>query len=270
MTNAVLVFDIGGTSVRCAAFFRGEMLGKKTCPTPKRFSDAVKVCLALSEEVLSGNRPYRAVIGVAGTFDAEKRRLFRIPQLPEWNGVAMADEMERAFRCPVMLENDAALGALGEATRGAGRNARIVGYVTLGTSIGGARTVDGTIDVNISGFEPGHQLVSLGTETKKWFAWVSGSAIEKETGLRGEEIVDMKMWDEWSRRCAIGLTNVALLWSPNILVLGGSVGRRMNLGVIEGELRTHLDVFPQIPRIVFAELGDDSGLWGGASLANSE
>jgi glucokinase len=67
-------------------------------------------------------------------------------------------ELRAATGLPVVLDNDANAGALGEYTVGAGRGSRNMFYVTIGTGIGGALILDGRLWRGVSGFagEFGH------------------------------------------------------------------------------------------------------------------
>ena len=266
-----IVFDIGGTFTRCAGVSEGKIVRKEKTHTPKDFDEGILTCKKLAEMVLAGEHAEGVVVGIAGTLDREKGHIFIIPQLPLWNGCALVEELERVLGVSVSARNDAELAGLGEATYGAGRGKKIVAYITVGTSVGGARLVSGRVDENAYGFEPGHQIVLQSGEKKKLFELVSGATIEKETGKKPSDIANEDFWKEQSEKLSVGISNVVLLWSPDIVVLGGSVGRKMSLSVIEEEMKKNLgDIFAEIPPVVFAELGDDSGLWGGIIVGNEK
>lgn len=263
-----LIFDIGGTYARCARVSEGKIQEHIKKPTPKDFSAGMTMCQEMAGEVLRGETPEHVVVGIAGSLDREKRRLFRSPHLPLWNGKNIAEKLEKILGTSISLENDSALAGLGEAVYGAGRGKKIVAYMTVGTGVGGVRIVDGKIDANVWGFEPGHQIIFA--EKKIQELGVSGASIEEKTGKDPSEITDENFWGEKSKVLAVGIANVILLWSPDVVVLGGSVGARMDLGVVESETQKHLaKILAGAPPIVRAELGDDSGLWGGISLINA-
>lgn len=264
-----LVFDIGGTFTRCAGVSEGTIVRKEKAETPKDFGAGILTCKKLAEAVLAGECVDGVAVGVAGTLDREKRRIFAIPQLPLWNGCAFAEELEKVFGVSVTVRNDAELAGLGEAVYGAGRGKEIVAYITVGTSVGGSRIVSGRVDAQAHGFEPGHQILFEGGAEKRLYQVVSGATIEKETGKKPSDISDEYFWKEQSEKLAVGISNAVLFWSPDIVVLGGSVGQKMDLSVIEKEMQKNLgDIFQEIPPVVFAELGDDSGLWGGVGLVS--
>jgi len=59
-----------------------------------------------------------------------------------WRDFPLVDRAKKAFGVPVIMDNDANVGALGEAIYGAGRDARPLFYMTLSTGIGGGIVLD--------------------------------------------------------------------------------------------------------------------------------
>jgi predicted NBD/HSP70 family sugar kinase len=102
---------------------------------------------------------------------------------------------------------------------------------------------------------------------------ISGAAIEKRFGMHPRELgKDHEVWEELARVAAYGIHNTILHWSPDRVVIGGSM---MNeIGIPVERIRHHLtDImhkFPTLPDIVHSELGDLGGLWGGLALLKQE
>jgi predicted NBD/HSP70 family sugar kinase/biotin operon repressor len=65
--------------------------------------------------------------------------------LPGWAGTHAAERMSDLIGLPVWLRNDANLGALAEATWGAGRSASAIVYLKLATGIGAGIVIDGRL-----------------------------------------------------------------------------------------------------------------------------
>ena len=84
------------------------------------------------------------------------------------------------------------------------------------------RFVNGEIDKNRFGFEPGHQIIDIENNNPKSLEdLVSGTALEKRTGQKPYEVTDPKIWDELAHQLSYGLYNTILHWSPDAVVLGG-------------------------------------------------
>ena len=164
------------------------------------------------------------------------------------------------------------MGGIGEAVKGAGIGNKVVAYLAIGTGIGGKRIVDGKISADSSNFEPGHQIIvpdgnpcNCGGKGHLE-AYVAGGYIERIYHQKGEEIKDPQVWDEISKYLAIGLTNTVVHWSPDTIVLGGSVSESIPLEKVQSYLSEFLTIFPQAPEILKATLGQDAGLYGALEL----
>ncbi len=268
-----LLFDIGGTSIRIAVSSdRQHIEGSKIVPTPIDFTQGIQTFKQISDE-LSGRRKIDGIAGgIAGVLDKEKTMLSQSPHVKEWAGKPLKRELEEVFDCQVLLENDADIEGLGEATKGAGVGKTIVAYITVGTGVGGVRIIGGKMDENALGFEPGHQIIVPDGNPCKCGGkghletYVGGSYLENLYHQKGEEITDPQIWDEISRYLAIGLTNVSVHWSPDIIILGGSVSKSIPLEKVQAYLKAFLTIFPEPPQIVKASLGDEAGLYGALEL----
>ncbi|MBU7579469.1 MAG: ROK family protein [Porphyrobacter sp.] len=78
---------------------------------------------------------------------------------PGWSGFDLAGALERATRLPVRLVTDVGAAAIGEARVGALRGHQIGIYLTVGTGIGGAIVVDGSVPPALLHPEMGHILL---------------------------------------------------------------------------------------------------------------
>lgn len=81
-------------------------------------------------------------VGIPGPIDRRTGTVLQGAILPEWVGVNLRD-LENAFRFPVVIDNDANLGALAEVTWGANRGARNIIFVKIGSGIGAGLILNG-------------------------------------------------------------------------------------------------------------------------------
>jgi predicted NBD/HSP70 family sugar kinase len=265
----MLVADIGGTNMRIAS---GEADGSireiRNHPTPPSFEEGM--ALLISEmQALKGDESVECiVIGVPGSVSEDGHTLISAKHLPDWSGHDIAAALE-VLDAPVTLENDTTLGALGEALGGAGKGFPIVAYLAVGTGIGGARVVDGAIDQNSYGFEIGHQYLSSEDETELE-ELVSGTAVEAAEGIPAKELVSEEKWRGYANKFAHGLYNTLLHWSPDVVVLGGSLMRNNGMRVedIVAELERINEAIPTLPEVRKAEL-EYPGLVGALLLGST-
>ena len=264
-----LLFDIGGTKMRLAVSKDLQNIFEpKILATPQNYEEGISLFKNAVQEISGGQKVEAIAGGIAGPFDEKKRSLVGSPNLKDWIGKPFKQELEKICAAPVFIENDTAMVGLGEACFGAGRGYKIVAYLTLSTGMGGCRIVDGKIDEKTIGFEPGHQIIDAGKtlcpECDGLYLgqYISGRAIFKRTGKKPEEIDDPEFWRRIAFFLAYGLNNTIVHWSPEIVVLGGSLMNKIEIGAVQEGLANILKIFPEIPILKKAELADTGGLWG--------
>ena len=249
----------------------------KIVETPQDFNAGMSLFQKITLELSGGEKINAAAGGIAGPLDRGKTKLINSPNLPGWIDKPLKETLQKIIKAPAYLENDAAVVGLGEAVNGAGRDEEIVAYITVSTGIGGARIVDGKIDRNIFGFEPGHQIIDpIGAlcpmcgSAGHLEGHVSGAAFKARFNKRAYEITDPQIWEEGAKWLAYGLNNTAVYWSPSVIVLGGSMITTQSPGIlierVSHHLKKTLTIFPERPRLAKAELGDIGGLYGALEI----
>ena len=289
----VLAVDLGGTNLRAALVDEhGGVSGRADRDTPRAPDcDAV---IELAREVMksAAGELDCAVIGVPGRVDYGAGRLEYAPNLPpawvdDLSEAALAD----ALGIEVALANDADLAAVGEAWFGAGRDHCDVAFLTISTGIG-AGVVTGGLLVHgrRSVAEVGHTIADGRALLEGRKATVeqlgSGSALtalakEADIAVDGRGIVELvregsptaqRILERVVYAAAIGAVNLAHLFTPEVIVVGGGLGL---VGDLVLEPMREL-VAAQGPRalpvpiaIVNAELGDDAGLAGAGAWSRA-
>lgn len=261
-----LLSDIGKTKTRVAV---SENLEKFSEPrifdTPKTFSEGISFLKRTADELCSGKKIKAAACGIGGPLDHGKTMSLKSSgNIADWFQKPLKTELEKTFNAPVFLENDCVLVGLGEANYGAGKNYKIVAYITVSTGVGGTRIVNGKTDGNALGFEPGYQIINFNGQPERLESYISGMAFEKKYGKKPYEILDEKIWDETAKILAYGLNNTIVHWSPGIVILGGSMMKKIGIPIerVRFHLKNILKIFPELPVIEKASLGDIGGLYG--------
>ena len=274
-----IIFDIGGTKTRVARTHDLE-----TYEEPVKFDTVpdggagIEKFIEVVKEVSQGEPITGMAGGLRGILDREKTMMVSDPggALKGWENEPLANILSEAFDAQVFFENDAAIVGLGEAVFGAGKGSEIVAYHTVSTGVGGAKIEHGKVDESAAGFEPGHQTLDIdrsifndGT-THTLENLVSGTALEKRRGVKPYEIPqDDPVWDELASYLAHGLKNTIVYWSPDKIVLGGSMivgDPRIFLEDIVRHTKTVLGDTIPCPNIVDATLADEGGLYGAMAL----
>jgi glucokinase len=155
MKNAprvVVGVDIGGTKVAAGLVNgEGEILARNRTPmlttgAPSNGLTAVSTAIrGLFTDASSQNQISAIGICAPGPLNPTTGVIINPPNLPIWHNYPLAEEMRRAYKVPIRVDNDANAAALAEAKWGAGRGYRNIFYATLGTGIGTGIILDGRI-----------------------------------------------------------------------------------------------------------------------------
>jgi glucokinase len=147
MTIAIGV-DVGGTKILGGVVEdSGAVREVERVESPKNDASAsveaiIDVVRALRARTA---RPVTCVgIGIAGLIDRDRSRVITAPNLG-WVDQDIGVMVQAAIGIPTIVENDANAAAWGEFMFGAGRQARDVVAVTVGTGIGGGLVLDGRL-----------------------------------------------------------------------------------------------------------------------------
>lgn len=271
-----IVFDIGGTKTRVGVSSDLKTLDKvESFKTPASFTEGVKkICETVAK--LTTEKPKALAGGIRGLLTEVKDGIDNDPVLDKWAGRSLTTELKKHFNVPIFLENDAAIAGLGEAVFGAGKGLDIIAYHTVSTGVGGAKIENGEIDHASVGFEPGKQILDidrtvLGADIEPTLEnLVSGTAVEQRFGVKPYEIPQSDvLWDELAEYLAQGLRNTILYWSPDAIVLGGSMvigDPKIMVDAVRKYTVAAVGDFEVAPLITEAKLGDEAGLYGGMAL----
>ena len=265
-----LVFDIGGTHIRCAVSKNGrDFDGAPTIVnTPATWEEAKK---ALESLIPKGIQFKKVCVAIAGKFDEAHTQLLSSKNLIGWEKKPLKKFIETETGADTILVNDAVAAAIGEARIGAGKGCTIVAYLTVGTGLGGARVVDGRLDDNRHGFEPGKQIID--TETGETLEdRVAGAGFIKRFGSNFVKNVPQEALDSAAHDLAVGIHNTIDYWSPDVVVLGGGMFFKphgISLDAVKKNL-TSLSLSEKVfPPILLAKFAEESGLYGALILVSN-
>ena len=97
-------------------------------------------------------------------------------------------------------------------------------------------------------------------------AYVGGAYLAETYHKQVEEIKDPGVFENIAKYLSIGLNNTIVHWSPDIVVLGGSVMKGLPIESVTNHLKDSLTIFRELPPITRATLGDEAGLYGALEL----
>lgn len=261
--------DIGGTKTLIAVYGNdGVIIEQIKFPTPKDYTDFTAE-LAATVEKLSTKDFQCAVVAIPGTPDRVHGIGLIFGNLP-WENVPIGADAERIFGCPVRIENDAKLAALSEAVLLKDQYKKVL-YVTVSTGIGAGLVVDGRIEPSFQDIEPGKMTLEHLGRFEQWEDFASGRAIVAKFNQRASDITDPKIWYIIARNIAVGLNTLIAAIDPDVIVLGGSVGNRLEK--FEARLNEELKIYEYpmtpVPPIRKAERPDEAVIYGCYELAKT-
>ena len=227
-----------------------------------------------------------AGVGVPGLYDPASGRTRMLVNVPgAWADRPVGPPVEAALGVPVALINDARAFGLAELRLGAGRGARSMVGLTLGTGIGGVIAVDGRVHQGHDGtageighhtIDPDGPLCNCGNRgCLETYAKADQIAAACGTATAEAAMAAARAGDERAlaglaqvgRYLGIGIANLITIVAPDRVVIGGGVAAsgELLLGPIRDELRirVRMTALDQVA-LVTAELGTWAGAIGAA------
>ncbi len=261
-----LGIDVGGTKTLVASLDeRGAITEEIRFATPQDYEEFLSE-LAASVNTLSVKDFKACGIGIPGIIDHVRGLGMAFGHLP-WDNVPILRDIETIAKCPVACENDAKVAGLSEAMLV--KDKPRVLYVTVSTGIGIGYIVDQHIDLAMRNSEGGQMLLEHHGKYQRWEDFASGSAIYKRYGVRLSEIADERILRVIARNVAIGLIDLIAILTPDIVVLGGSVGTHYAKygGFLQEYLEKYDNPMIQLPQIKAAERPEKAVVYGCFDLA---
>ena len=290
--------DVGGTAIRAAVVDRaGQVRWRASIPTPRDLGP--EGTLDRIAELVAGAGAERGTVlgigvGLPGVVDADKGLAGMAANLPGWEGFPAAAYLRDRLGMDAKIDHDLRVVTWGEMRCGAARGLQNFALVTIGTGVGVCIVTDGIIyrrstgDLGHMTIDPNGRPCSCGS-VGCLEQYVSGRALENEIeqavrdgglvrAVTVPELADMaraghglakQVFDRAGRYLGFGLLNVAALINPEAFVIGGGLAQagEVLLGPAIQVLEQHAFMFPDARRRVRrAELGDDAGVIGAASL----
>jgi glucokinase len=238
-------------------------------------------------------------VGFGGPVDWKTGRICRSHQIEGWSEFDLGSWLRQLAGVPVAVDNDANVGALGEASHGAGLGFNPVFYITLGSGVGGGLATDGQIYHGASPGEAEIGHVRLDRQGTIVEARCSGWAVDARIrelngqapegvlarlagGLKGGEARHLaaalqqrdpaaqQILRETAEDLAFALSHVVHLFHPQIIVMGGGlsgVGEPLRAAVADALSRFVMEAFSPGPRLALAALGEDAVPTGALTLA---
>jgi glucokinase len=235
-------------------------------------------------------------IGVPGGVDPRNGKVVDANNVPGWREVDMGGELEQQFNCPVYLDNDANMAAIGEHWRGIAKGIDDFVFIALGTGIGSGLFLDGQLRRGHAGFAG--ELFRMNLDWSRWEedfpdsgyleAYVSGVGLASEgrkflsggNGLssstasqsrdarfvfdafREGDASAERLIEKSFTMLGVAVANLVCVLDPELIVFNGGLVRGAPELLLKRVSKVIGRIHPRPPRIELSSLGDKAQIWG--------
>lgn len=303
--------DLGGSHVTAGIVDLSGQL--KTIKTAKidnlaPAEDTLKVIATLIKELHGQEKNvYSVGVGLPGNHDSALGICRLSPNFPQWHNVPVTSYLSKAVQLPVHMLNDVRVATLGEYHFGAGKGAKTLVMLAIGTGIGGGIIVNGNLLIGNeeAAGEIGHMTINpngphcnCGNQGCLE-AMASGPAIaargvaailrgeptklrERSRSLeeinpkliaetaRDEDPVCLRILKQAGEAIGIAISNLAVTLNPERFIVGGGVAQSGEplFQPMRRTIENRLYILPsKTIMIVPAQLGVHAGVVGAGAYA---
>ncbi|MHB9286205.1 ROK family protein [Halobacteriales archaeon Cl-PHB] len=303
--RAYVGVDLGATNVKTAVGDAdGAVVGRDRRPTPsdaggEAIAAAVVESIRCSLAEAGVDGPIERVgIGSIGPLDRDAGVVVDPVNLPAAHCIPISDHVEAAIGAPVVLHNDATVGAIGECYFGDETPRNLV-YLTLSTGVGAGVICDGRVldGANGNAGEVGHLTLDPDAEVicgcgavGHWEAFCGGAnlpayaeSLRETTGVDGDERFDLPaaifaatgsdpladlVVERIGRWNAVGVASVVQAFDPEQVVLGGAVALNNPAAILDPiEARLPEMLLGDAPNLRLTDRGDTAVVDGALASA---
>ncbi|MDR3574299.1 MAG: ROK family protein [Anaerolineaceae bacterium] len=294
----VIGVDLGGTKLYAALSDLGgnilqeRIIQQHATTGENSYLVVVKLIESLLEYAQQSGCCVRGlVLGAPGVTFPDSGLVQWAPSL-EWRDFPLKQRLSAQFNLPVIVENDLNLAALGELWFGAGQNLTNLVLLAIGTGIGAGIVVNGSLyrGSHQAAGEVGYLLPDTSYLNRSFPGFGALEEVASGTGiadharhlLEGQRSPDQlknltseqvfeaaRLGEPWACQIvaevvdylAQTVASLTLCFDPDVIVLGGGVGRSADL-LIEPILNRLAGAIPTPPRLVASRLGHRAGVMG--------
>jgi len=298
----VLGIDLGRSHLlMCIADLNWRVVveGSRTATPETSAASGLSHCQELRDELLdkAGLQPDQLLagaVGVPGPLDSSSMHIGAGTLLPQWTGMDLQQAFEQALDLPMVVDNDANIGVLGEfAWQRSIRPRGSLIYLRLATGIGGGLMLNGQLHRGAAGTagEVGHMTIDEGgrlcrcgnrgcletlASTPVMLQVLSGALdapADVETWMnlaRQGHTASVRLLEEVGRHVGTAVANLCNFISPDRVVLGGPITEagQLLLGPVRDEVgRRAMPATSRVVKIDITRHGQRTEMLGAVVLA---
>jgi len=274
VSHAYIGIDVGGTSTRIGLF--------RTLDTPD-FTPLTQFSTQQSyqqqmQHIIGAIRHCGASeiagigVSIGGRLAKDGRSVLVAPNLPDYVGKPLAQELEHSFGCPVRLAHDPVCGLLSEKKFGTIGSVERCAYLTLSTGTGAAIQLRKAATALTISIEIGHQILDgnpltcLCGQVGCLETFTGGRQLELRLGHSIAGVTDQAFWEIFCDKLAVGLVNLAQLTRVEAVVVSGAIalGNAFLLPLLQHKVNERITGATLVLHL--ATLGENAPIVGATTL----
>jgi len=228
--------DVGGTKIKAGLVSKGKVEKVLTVKTKSRGTkqQVINQLVDLIDQLLINNKSkVKSIgIGVPSIVDVKKGIAYEFTNIKSWKKVNLKTILEKKYKIPVHINNDANCFALGEKYFGVGKKHKNIVGIIIGTGMGAGIVINGKVYCGntCNAGEFGRNIFKNGEVED----YCSGKFFKKKYKISGKDLSEkakqgnkkaLKVFNEYGTNLGQSLAMVVNAVDPELIVLGGSVSK---------------------------------------------
>jgi len=227
----IIGVDLGGTNIRAGKIVGQEITLIKSSPTPSQEPEEVvteAICAVIDQCI--DEHTQSIGVGVPSVVDVENGIVYDVVNIPSWKEVHLKEILEKKYKVPVYINNDANCFALGEKYYGKARSCKSIVGLTIGTGMGSGLIFNGKLfeGKNCGAGEVGN-ITYLNSNYEHY---CSGQFFAEEKSVSAFDAFNLaesgdeaaiQMFAEYGFHMGQAIKTVLYAYDPEIIILGGSL-----------------------------------------------
>ncbi len=225
--------DIGGTTIHIG-LVQNNLIKSETKIFVDRDAEAavtLQSLIQLIRQNLTGNTAAIG-IGVPAIVDPDNGIVYDVQNIPAWKEIPLKKILEKEFKIPVFINNDANCFVLGEFTFGKSKNYKNVIGLSLGTGIGMGIIINkelyngvlcGAGEIGMLGYKDS----IIENYSSSFFFLKNYNATAKKLSLDAKkgEPTALEAFNEYGKHLGETIKSIVYLFAPEVIILGGSISK---------------------------------------------
>jgi predicted NBD/HSP70 family sugar kinase len=294
----VVGIDVGRDWVRAAvADLNGDVVARRDQRSRAKSARTLIAQIGQIAHGLAGEAGLKwqsithATIGSPGVFEPTRRKMTLAESLPGWGREGVVEALQRSLGTNVAIENDVNVATVGAQLHGLGKGVSNFVFLHVGTGVGMGLVLNGELYRGATGAAGEVGYLPFGAPSRDGAGGGRRGALDASVGALGVvsearrlgmqgpvtarrvfmaarrgDAVARKIVDGEARRIAFTIAAIVPVVDPELVVLGGGIGRNGDLLLepVERELR---DRTRFRPRVEVSALGEDAAVLGAVAMA---